>query len=273
LDRANLLPDDHPIIPYSFPNSTPYPNPHSLITFVKVVIERLAFLRRVGSVSLTEGRGLGSADESTIGSHEVAVTLDERLAVHPGHDILEESRDISVRRVLGRCELGNPDWLAASNIGGVLDVLLEVSSAIGSGVPVDRNEVDLAAVTSLEESSEPVETHAACAVGNSRSSELGLAGEGHHPGLVGGSGVLGRHVGLGSHVGFVEGHQVGGTVGDGASGARVPDISVAQAPQERDVVEAAGQAGAVRVPVVAPRSRSAEKRCCKQDHAFHCQCW
>lgn len=80
-------------------------------------------LRR-GGEDLADGGLLAARNELALASHEVSVATDIVVAVHPGHDILEERGDLVIRASGG--ELADEDLLARGGVGSVADVLLEV---------------------------------------------------------------------------------------------------------------------------------------------------
>ena len=134
-------------------------------------------------------------------------------------DGLEES--ILGRGIALALELGDPEGSVSARSVSLVDVGHECG-CVAAVVPVDADEVDLAACTRGKEISEPGEAHGATAVGDGWGAELGLAGERHHVGLVSGCCGGGRKVGLAAEVGLVETHQVGGAGGDGLGGCGIP---------------------------------------------------
>ncbi len=142
-------------------------------------------------------------------------------------------------------------------------MVLEVLHAgVGSDtVPVDGEEVDVAAAALLEESGEILETQMRVgAVADRRGTELDVAivfgVEGlhvGHPALDGGGYV---HVGLGGEIGLVEGEEMLGAGGDGSFGVGFPARRVegGQGVPEHGDEFFGGVDGAAgdRVPVVEP---------------------
>jgi hypothetical protein len=208
-------------------------------------------LRR-GGEDLANGRLLTARDELALASHEVSVTANGVVAVHPGHDGLEERRDLIVRA--GGGELADEDLLARGGVGSVADVLLEVLGVLGAVVPVNVDAVNGAIRARLEEGREPAKTHGTATVGDGGSAELGLASERLHVLLVSGGGLGGAQVGLRGKVGLVEGEEVGGARVNGALGVAGPGVGElrSRAPKSGDVLDGVGEAGAGRAPVVAP---------------------
>lgn len=149
------------------------------------------------------------------------------MLVHPWHDGFEERGDLGVSAV-GGSELGDPDWEVAADGRGVLDLVLEVC---GVGVrvvlqtvswgfllhvaekehdtnPVNSDKVNSATIASIEESSEPVETHGTTSVGDSRCTELSLTCIRLHVSLVSSGGGLRGQVRLAAVVRLVERHEM-----------------------------------------------------------------
>ena len=123
----------------------------------------------------------------------------------------------------GGLELGQPDRTSTGHGLGILDMLLEGVDTvlIGIAVPVDGDEIDLAARARGHEFRQPVETRCAAAVAHGRRADLDLVAEFLHV-VPGGGGFFGGHVGLGAEVGLVETEDVGRAVGDGLLDVGLP---------------------------------------------------
>ena len=118
-------------------------------------------------------------------------------------------------------------------------MVLEIRDTVvgGETVPVDGDEVDLAARAPADEIREPVETRGSAAVADGWGTDFDFAAKGLHIGPCI-DGFLRRHVGLSGKVGLVEGENVGGAVGDGGVDVVLPlgKVQVGGAPEHGDVV-------------------------------------
>ena len=123
-------------------------------------------------------------------SHVPRIPLDPALLIHPGQDLLEESRRIA----LGDTELGDPDRLVEGGVE-VCHVSLEVLGLV-PGVPVGGDKVDLAVAAGRHELLEPVDALVgAGAVGYGGAADFQTAGERLDVLLVSGYGVGDGHAG------------------------------------------------------------------------------
>lgn len=132
-----------------------------------------------------------------------------------------------------------------------------VDAVAGAAVPVDVEEVDLAARALLHELAEPGETGGGAAVGDGRGAEFGgPARELLHVCVPAGDGVGRGEVGAAvgeALVRFVEAEEVAGSRGDGGGGGRGPAVGVGtEAPEHGDEFELRGEAGGGGGPVVGP---------------------
>jgi hypothetical protein len=118
-------------------------------------------------------------------------------------------------------ELGDPEGSVSARCVRLVDVGHE-GSGITTVIPVDADEVDLAACALGKEVSEPGEPHGSSTVGDGWRAKLRLASEGHHVGFVTSSCCCGRKVGLGAEIGLVHAHQVGGASGNGLGCCSAP---------------------------------------------------
>src|SRR5215472_14811918 len=75
-------------------------------------------------------------------SHEVCITLEPGLLVHPRDNILEETLDLLVITV-AHTKFGDPNGLA-SHLIRCRGVILEVLDVVPVTVPVNGDEIDLA---------------------------------------------------------------------------------------------------------------------------------
>lgn len=118
------------------------------------------------------------------------IALDPVLAIHPGHDLLEELGRIA----LSDTELSNPHGLVEGLVEG-LQVVLEVLGLV-PGVVVGDDVVDLAVGAAGHELLQPVDALVgAVAVGHRWGTDLQVAGEGLDVLLVGLDGVVDGHAG------------------------------------------------------------------------------
>lgn len=188
-------------------------------------------LKRTGGIagrqalrSLSGGVDATVAGHLSLGGHE-HTSLDLEVGVSikgveslKTRDGLLEPRSNGVVRALGG-ELGEPDGLATTDLGGLLDVLEEGLTVLNLGVPVDVAEIEVALVTTgLDESGEPLATLSSeTTVADGRSTNEGLASvRVEILDVSSGSGV-GGHVSLATVVGLVEGEDGLGAVGKGLS--------------------------------------------------------
>lgn len=221
------------------------------------------FLQRPSHSCSIRGASLGKATatdhrfnlEVGIPVHTVA------LIIQPRQDTLQELR-LLIIAARGR-ELSQPDRAAAGHSLGLPDVVLEVLHAVvgSEAVPVDGEEIDVAATALLEESGEVLETLVRVgAVADGGRTQLDVAVvfgvEGlhvGHPALDGGGYV---HVGLGGEIGLVESEEMLGAGGDGSFGVLFPARRVegGQGVPEHGDEFFGGVDGAAggRVPVVEP---------------------
>lgn len=104
-------------------------------------------------------------------------------------------------------------------------------------VPVDGDEIDLAARAGGEEFREPVEARGAAAVADGRGADFDFVAEFLQV-VPRAGGFFGAHVGLGAEVGLVEAEDVGCAVGDGAVdvGFPVGQVVGVGAPEHGDEV-------------------------------------
>ena len=120
-------------------------------------------------------------------------------------------------------------------------MLLEIRDTVfvGVAVPMDGDEIDLAARARGQEFREPVEARGAAAVAHGRGADLDLVAEFLHV-VPRGRGFFRAHVGLGAEVGLVEAEDVGCAVGDGRVDVRLPVRQVVGigAPEHGDEVHA-----------------------------------
>lgn len=100
------------------------------------------FLSREGECFAKSGQA-GSGDEGAICDPEVSVPLDEGLGVEPRQDGIQEG--LLLLCGSARAELGDPDRTVTTSGVGLRDMVLEVLDVGCSIVPVDGDEIDLAA--------------------------------------------------------------------------------------------------------------------------------
>lgn len=225
-------------------------------------------LKRTGGIagrqalrSLSGGVDATVAGHLSLGGHE-HTSLDLEVGVSikgveslKTRDGLLEPRSNGVVRALGG-ELGEPDGLATTDLGGLLDVLEEGLTVLNLGVPVDVAEIEVALVTTgLDESGEPLATlPSETTVADGRSTNEGLASvRVEILDVSSGSGLRG-HVSLATVVGLVEGEDGLGAVGKGLSavGGEAVDVDGIVRPESGDEVQATVKTAGLGVPVVTP---------------------
>lgn len=143
--------------------------------------------------------------------HEITITGDIRLGVHPSHGRLHERVQLRLRVVVREPVFRDPDRHPVRYIPGRADVRLEVSCAgVYIAVPVQVHEVKRAAVAGGNELLEPGQAIGCSAVRHGWQTELGFASERLHvllPGLDGGcDGHAGRTRAFVAEIWLVEGH-------------------------------------------------------------------
>lgn len=174
----------------------------------------------------------GPADQKVVGSHKVRVASDAISRVQPGQNLIDK---VGLAAGPDIAELGDPDGLAVGLGDGLPDMVFKVrdrhrDAVAGAAVPVDVEEVDLAAGALLHEVAEPGQAGGGAGVGDGRGAEFGgPAGKLLHVCVPAGDGV-GRGEGgaaiIEAHVGFVETEEVAGSGGDGGGGSRGPAFGV-----------------------------------------------
>lgn len=104
--------------------------------------------------------------------------------VHPGHDFFQEGLELSSRVsavAVVKTKLGDPDGTTSRHGMSSLDLLLEV---VGTSpfvrVPVNVDEIDVAASTVAHEVRKPSQTEGRTSVGHSRGAEKCLASKRLH---------------------------------------------------------------------------------------------
>jgi len=111
------------------------------------------------------------------------------LRIHPIHDFLEERLQfgIGIGSAGVKAKLGDPHRSASRHFVGGLDLLLEVvCSSPLVGIPVNVDEIDVAACAVSHEVAEPCKSHGRATIGDSRGTQKSLASKGFHvlfPGL------------------------------------------------------------------------------------------
>src|SRR5947207_11628048 len=101
----------------------------------------------VGETDVTQACSALAQESVASRSHEVRVTLEPGLLVHPGDDVLEESLNLLGITVV-HTKLGDPNGLAGHLVrrGGMI---LEVLNVVPVTVPVDGDEIDLAVTAGI----------------------------------------------------------------------------------------------------------------------------
>lgn len=161
-----------------------------------------------------------------------------------------------VLRAPTRLELRQPDRTPISHSLGILNMLLERLNPklIRIAVPMDRDEVHLAARTGTHEFLQPVQPHIPTTVAYGGAPNLDLASKLLH--VIPCRGCLfGRHVGLSAEVRFVETEDVRCAVRDRLVDVGFPfgQMVIVCAPEHGHEVHAGGDVAAGGgVPVVAP---------------------
>lgn len=214
--------------------NTPYPHPTP---------SRSPNLRS-RHIRLTRRTQRGPAQQKVVSSHKVRVALDGGIGVQPRQHLVDE---VGLAAGANIAKLGDPDGLAAGLGDGLADVVLEIGDGVddavaGAAVPVDVEEVDLAAAAFTHELAEPGETLGSGGIGDRGGAELGAAArERLYVGVPAGDGVAGGEAGAApcdDDVGLVEAHQVAGSGGDGGRGGGRPACGVVvETPEHGDVFE------------------------------------
>ena len=194
---------------------------------------------------------------------EIRIPLHIRHSIQPRQRLPHETLILRVRApTTVDPELRQPDRQTRLVVRE-LDVVLQVREGVDVVVPVQVDEVDLAAGAVAHEVSQICETAGRSAVGDGGGAEACLPGERHHVGFVGGDGGVDGHAGgvaVVAGVGLVEGHE-GGRAGvegglrvGGPDGGEAGCVGVEEWDPLDRVVEGAGVGGGVllAVPVVAP---------------------
>lgn len=183
---------------------------------------------------------------------KVRISLDVVLAIQPRNDFAQE-RLLLIGAAVG-AKLSDPELASARGVTHIADVLLEASHVGGSVIPVHGHEIDSAAGASLHEGFQVSDTHWCGSVRDSGGSELGLASEGLHEGLVTCGGGTGVEVSLRGQIGLVKGEEMLASLRNGGGGGLVPAVGVNRlgSPEHRHVLERRWDGGSAGSPVVGP---------------------
>lgn len=109
--------------------------------YTRIVTTRVTLLV-VAHVCAAIGRWLSTAQEVSALHHEVSVTSNVAVVVHPRHDFLEEAVDLVVRA--SATKLRDIHWLAVRQFDRLLHMRLEVVDVLSTVIPVNVEAVDLA---------------------------------------------------------------------------------------------------------------------------------
>lgn len=113
----------------------------------KTNIAQISIRLDVGKTNVAQGRIAVAQVSATSCGHEVRVTLDPGLLIHPGCDILDEALNLLGVAVVG-AKFSDPNGLAGHLICR-RGVILEVLDVVPLTVPVNWDEVDLAVSTGV----------------------------------------------------------------------------------------------------------------------------
>jgi len=158
-------------------------------------------------------------------------------------------------------ELGDPEvLLLLAEIVDIRDVLLEVGG-VGTAIPMEGEDVDVAVSASSEEGREPLETLAGLdTVGDGGGDESGFARKGVHVGDPVFGCVAESHVGLGGEIRLVESQQGGAPAADSCLCLCMPFTKAIGTPKHGDVFQRTSVTALVHTPVVNPRDHRAGER-------------
>lgn len=186
---------------------------------------------------MTKGAGAAVLDQAAFVDHEVRVALNigvVGVVIQVASDIGEPL--VVVRDLVAEgSKLGDPNGKPGSSVDSI-EVLEEVVAVVA--VPVDSSKVN-SALSSAEpqELGEPGDALTwFAAVGDGRSADAGLAGEGVHVLDVGVDSLSGLDIALTLVVGLVEAEESSGPVGDGLLGVVEPggDVHRLGSPHHRN---------------------------------------